>query len=188
MPYQFTESDGAIRGAGHKPVFACPQANVMEGTILWEKSYRNGAIQMKRMNLFLILIFVLTSLAWAQDASPQAPPSMASPDSRDQMRSEHHQKMMEMHKQQMDAMKADMEKMKSSLAQMKADVAGIGNSGEKRRWQSNVDMWEVLIGHMDQMLKHMDSMGPGSGMGPGMMHHPGMGGPPPAPPVEKKPE
>jgi hypothetical protein len=180
MPYQFTESDGTIRGT---------QANVMEGTILWEKSYRNGAIQMKRMNLLLVLtVVVLTSLARAQDASPQAPPSMASPDTRDQMRSEHHQKMIEMHKQQMDAMKADMEKMKSSLGQMKADVAGIANSSEKRRWQSNVDMWEVLIGHMDQMLKHMDSMGPGSGMGPGMMHHPGMGGPPPVPPVEKKPE
>jgi hypothetical protein len=143
---------------------------------------------MKRMRFLLSLMFILTSLVWAQDTSPQAPPSTAGPSSRDQMHSENRQKMMEMHKHEMEAMKADLEKMKSSLAQMKADVAGINNSSEKRRWQSNMDMWEVLVGHMDQMLKHMDSMGPGSGMGPGMMHDHGMGGSPPASPVEKKPE
>lgn len=54
-----------------------------------------------------------------------------------------------MHKQQMEAMKADMEKMKTSLAQMKANVSTISDPTENGRWQSNVDMWEVLIGHMD---------------------------------------
>ncbi|HMB83237.1 MAG TPA: hypothetical protein VKI40_04215 [Terriglobales bacterium] len=54
------------------------------------------------------------------------------------------------------------------------------------RWRNNVDMWEVMVGHMDRMLKHMESMGPGM-MGPGMMHR-GMDGPPPSPPAEKKPE
>lgn len=49
-------------------------------------------------------------------------------------------------------------------------------------WQTNVDMWEVLVGHMEQMMKHMKSMGPG------MMHEHGMGGPPSSPPVEEKPE
>ncbi len=38
-------------------------------------------------------------------------------------------------------------------------------------------MWETMVGHMDQMVKHMESMGPGMG--------PGMGGPLPSPPAQK---
>ena len=90
--------------------------------------------------------------------------------------------MMAMHKQEMDATKADVEKMKSSLAQMKANVAEIKDSAEKARWQTNVDMWETVVAHMDRMQKTMESIGPG------MMHGPGMGGPPPTPPSGKKPE
>jgi hypothetical protein len=72
---------------------------------------------------------------------------------------------------------------------MKANVARISDPSEKGRWQSNVDMWEILVGHMEQMSKHMESMGPGmGGMGPGMMHDHSMGGPPSPPPAEKKPE
>jgi TolA-binding protein len=82
---------------------------------------------MKRISLLLVLMFSLTSLVRAQGVSPQASTSTAGPGSRDQMSSEHRQKMMEMHKQQMEAMKADMEKMKSSLAQMKANVAKISD-------------------------------------------------------------
>ena len=137
---------------------------------------------MKLKSLLLVLMFILTSLAWAQNAPSQAPPPTSGTGSRDQMRSEHRQEMMEMHRQQMEAMRADVEKMKSSLDQMKANVAKISDPAEKGRWQTNADMWEVLVGHMDQMLKHMESMGPG------MMHEHGRGGPPSSPPVEKKPE
>ena len=49
------------------------------------------------------------------------------------------------------------------------------------RWRNNVEMWETLVGHMDRMLKHMESMGPGL-MGPGM------GAPPPTAPTERKPD
>ncbi len=49
-----------------------------------------------------------------------------------------------------------------------------------------MDMWETMVGHMDRMLQHMESMGPGM-MGPGMMHH-GMGAARPSPPTDKKPE
>ena len=138
--------------------------------------------EMKLKSLLLALMFILTSLAWAQDAGSQAAPPTSGTGSSDQMRSEHRQQMTEMHRQQMEAMKADMEKMKPSLAQMKTNVAKISKPEEKGRWQTNVDMWEVLVGHMDQMLKHMESMGPG------MMHEHGVGGPPSSPPVEKKPE
>jgi hypothetical protein len=53
---------------------------------------------------------------------------------------------------------------------------------ELSRWRDNVDMWETVITHMDRMQKNMESMGPG------MMHGHGMGGSPPTPPNEKKPE
>jgi len=147
------------------------------------------------MNLLLVLMFSLTSLAWAQSAPPQAPPSSTSgaqatsggPGS--QMGAERRPKMMEMHKQHMQAMKADLEKVKASLDQMKANLTKISDPAEKERWQVNVDMWQVMVGHMEQMMKHMESMGPGgAGMGPDMMHHKGMGGPPSPPPAEKKPQ
>jgi hypothetical protein len=128
---------------------------------------------MKFKSLLLVLMFTLTSATWPQAAPSQTPPSASSPTP-----SAQHQKMMEMHKQQMEAMKADVEKMKSSLAQMKANLLTIKDTNEMARWRNNVDMWEVLVGHMDRMLESM---------GPGMMHR-GVDGPAPSLPAEKKPE
>ena len=75
--------------------------------------------------------------------------------------------------------------MKASLEQLKANVAKIGETAEKARWQTNVDMWAVMVGHMEQMSKHMDEMGPGKGT---MHHHGDMGDPAAAPPTEAKPQ
>jgi hypothetical protein len=136
-------------------------------------------IAMKIKNFLLVLIFALTPAMWAQDKPAQAPPG---PGSGNQMRAEHRQKMMEMHKQEMEAVRADIEKMKASLAQMKANVLTIRDPNELSRWRDNVDMWETVVTHMDRMQKNMESMGPG------MMHGHGIGGPPPTPPSEKKPE
>jgi hypothetical protein len=61
-------------------------------------------------------------------------------------------------------------------------VAAIKDSTEKGRWQNNVDMWEALVGHVERMQKHMESMGSG------MMHASGMSDPPPSPSSEKKSE
>jgi len=130
-------------------------------------------------SFLLVLIFALTPVMWAQEQPAQTPPG---PGVGDQMRPEHRQQMMEMHKQEMEAMKADMERMRSSLAQMKANVLTIKDANEMARWRNNVDMWETLVGHMERMQKHMESMGPG------MMQGPGMGGTPPSPSTEKKPE
>ena len=132
---------------------------------------------MKVKTLLLILVFALTPLLCAQEK-----PAPASPPAGSQVRAEHRQRMMEMHKQEMEAMKADIERMKSSLAQMKTNVAAIKDSAEKARWQNNVDMWETVVTHMDRMQKNTESMGPG------MMHGHGMGGPPPTPSAEKKPQ
>jgi hypothetical protein len=131
----------------------------------------------KLKSSLLVLTFVLTPVMWAQEKPAQAPPG---PGAGSQMRAEHRQRMMEMHKQEMEAMKADIEKMKSSLAQMKAVVLTIRDPNELSLWRTNVDMWETVVARMDRMQKNMESMGPA------MMHGPG--GPPPAPPTEKKPE
>jgi len=45
-------------------------------------------------------------------------------------------------------------------------------------------LWGVMVGHMEQMLKHMEAMGPEKGT----MHHGGMGGHPSPAPTEPKPE
>jgi hypothetical protein len=72
---------------------------------------------------------------------------------------------------------------------MKANLAKIIDPTEKGSWQSNVDMWEVLIEHTEQMSKKHGSHGQGmGGMGHGMMRDHGMGGPASPPPAEKKPE
>ena len=134
---------------------------------------------MKIKGSLLVLVFALTPVMWAQEKPAQAPPG---PGSGDQMRTEHRQQMMAMHRQEMEAMRADIGRMKSSLAQMKTNVAAIKDPAEKARWQTNVDMWETVVTHMDRMQKHMESLGPG------MMHGHEMGGPPPAPPTERKPE
>jgi hypothetical protein len=134
---------------------------------------------MKIKSFLLVLIFALTPAIRAQDKPAQAPPGHGGGN---QMRAEHRQKMMEMHIQEMEAMRTDIEKMKSSLAEMKANLLTIRDPNDLSRWRNNVDMWETVVTHMDRLQKSMDSMGRG------MMHGHGMGGPPPAPPTEKKPE
>jgi hypothetical protein len=132
---------------------------------------------MKLKSSLLALIFALTPLLCGQEKPAEAPPPGGS-----HMGAEHRQHMMEMHKQEMEAMKADIEKMKSSLAEMKANVLTTRDPNELARWRNNVDLWEAMVGHMERMQKYMESMGPD------MTHEHGMGGPPPSPPADKKPQ
>jgi hypothetical protein len=134
---------------------------------------------MKIKSSLLVLTFALTPVIWAQEKPAQAPPG---PGAGSQMRAGHGQQKTEMHKQEMEAMRADIEKMKSSLAQMKAVVLTIRDPNELSLWRTNVDMWETVVAHMNRMQENMESMGSG------MMHGPGIGGPPPAPATEKKPD
>ena len=142
---------------------------------------------MNRKSLLLTVILTLAFVAWAQteSAPAQTPPSKGG---HDQMGMEHHHEMMEMHKQHMAAMKADVDKMKASLDQLKANVDKISEPTEKARWQANVDLWAVMVGHMEQMMKHMGAMGHEGMMGPGMMHHDRKGSPPAPPPAEPRPQ
>jgi mono/diheme cytochrome c family protein len=102
-------------------------------------------------------------------------------------------KMEAMHKEHMEhmaAMKAQLQKLHAALDQMKANVDKITDADEKARWQANVDMWQTMVDHLDQMMKQMEAM-PGPGMGMGGGHHgrcdmgPGQPDTPPSPPPAK---
>ncbi len=151
---------------------------------------------------FLLLVLLTTSLAWAQGTSPGQQPSTGTqagsaqapgPASRAAQRAQRRQQMQATCKAQLEAMKADVEKMHAAFERMKANVGTISNADEKARWQANVEMWQTVVDHHDQMLKQMEEaqargmgcgMMGGMGMGPGMMHRPGMG-PKGAPPATK---
>jgi len=162
---------------------------------------------MKSSSLLPILV-LMTSLAWAQGApSGQQSSSGAQAGSTQSpapgvgagQRAQRREQMQAMCKEHIATMKTDVQKMHSAFDKMKGNVASISNADEKARWQANVDMWQTVVDHHDQMLKHMEDaqakgMGCGMmmsdmGMG-GMMHHHGMGPmkPAPAAPAETKPQ
>jgi len=111
---------------------------------------------MNARSVLLAVVLSSASLCFAQTA-----PVASAPGPHDQMDMGSHDKMADMHKQHMEGMKADLAKMKESLERMKTNVAKIHNPDEKERWQANVDLWSGMVAHMEQMMKHMDAMGPG---------------------------
>lgn len=161
---------------------------------------------MKPSSLLTILFLLMTSVAWTQSApasqesssGAQAGTQPPAAGTRAGQRAQHHAQMQAMCKEHIEAMKADVQKMHSAFDKMKANVAAIRNADEKARWQANIDLWQTVVDHHDQMLKHMEDaqaqgMGCGMmgdmGMG-GMMHHGDMGpmNPAPPPPPESKPQ
>src|SRR5579864_6601727 len=151
-------------------------------------------MKLSSLLLMLLLVSVMISFSWAQvdqsaqqsssgtqAGSTQAPGAGA----RAAGRAQRHEQMQAMCKEHMEAMKSDVQKLHSSFDQMKANVAKIINADEKARWQANLDMWQTVVNHHDQMLKHMEDaqangMGCGMmmgemGMGGGMMHPHGAG-------------
>ncbi len=134
--------------------------------------------------LFAMLVFFAAIVAWGQASSTSGSQEQSTaPPSRSQIRAQRRQQMQEFHQQQLAAMRTDVDKLKKSLAAMQANIPNIKDINERARWQDNIDMWQVLINHMDTMVSHMEKMGPGgaagprSGMGPGMGMGPGPGGP-----------
>jgi hypothetical protein len=98
------------------------------------------------------------------------------------MRQQRREQMQQMRQEHMAAMRADLDKLKKSLAAMQASIPNIKDVNERARWQDNIDMWQVLVKHMESMTMHMEHMGPGGQGGPGDHHH-GMGmGPGPGAP------
>jgi hypothetical protein len=110
-------------------------------------------------------------------------PGMGGPQGNDNMRA--------MHEKQIREMKQNIAKMKTLLEQMKTNAAGLTGK-DKAAMDANVQLWQMMIDHMDQMVNHMSSMGmmgPGMG-GPGMMRNhgamPGGKMPPPPPPAPQQ--
>jgi hypothetical protein len=162
---------------------------------------------MKSSRLLLILSLLMTTWAWAQgtasgeqsSSGTQAGTQPSGPGGPAGQRAQRRAQMQAMCKEHIDGMKADVQKMHSAFDKMKANVATISNAEEKTRWQANLDMWQTVVDHHDQMLKHMEDaqargMGCGMMMGDmgmgGMMNHQGMGptNPSQAPPREIKPQ
>jgi hypothetical protein len=65
---------------------------------------------------------------------------------------------------------------------MKANLATITNQNELAHWRNNVDLWQTMVDQMEQVQKHMESMGAG------MMQGHGKTAPLPCLPPETKPE
>jgi len=45
--------------------------------------------------------------------------------------------------------------MHSAFDKKRASVASSSSPNEKMRWQANVKMWQTVVDHHDQMLKHI---------------------------------
>ncbi|MBV9087200.1 MAG: hypothetical protein JOY79_06940 [Acidobacteriaceae bacterium] len=94
------------------------------------------------------LFALLCATAFAQNPPSSAPPSH-----------EQHQEHMDAMQQHIDAMRADIQKLNASLNSIRASIPRINDLDERNRWQQTIDMWQVLINHMQQMT---------------IMHGPGM--------------
>jgi hypothetical protein len=126
-------------------------------------------ICMKSVTLFLVP-FLLSAALWAQTTPPagSAPAGQAPTQSAPPHGPMHHH-MMAMHEKHVQEMKAQVEKMHATLDQMKANLAKLKDPAVKQHAQLDVDLWEAMVAHMDDMVKMMSVHG-GMGM---------MGGHPP---------
>jgi hypothetical protein len=59
--------------------------------------------------------------------------------------------MPDQQKHRMDSMRADVQKLNASLNSIRASIPRINDLDERNRWQQTIDMWQVLINHMQQM-------------------------------------
>lgn len=69
-----------------------------------------------------------------------------------------------MHAQHMQQMQADIAKMQSLLNSMRTNVSSM-DPKDQPAMMNNIELWQMMVDHMNEMVKHMGSMG-----GPGMMH------------------
>ncbi|HYL16150.1 MAG TPA: hypothetical protein VEV41_24170 [Terriglobales bacterium] len=127
----------------------------------------------------LVAVLLLTLFVSAQATQPSTQqPSQAPP-----MHHPMHHDMSAMHEQHMQEMKAQVDQMRAKVEAMKANLPNVKDPALKQQLQNDVDLWEMMVSHMDQMSKMMEGR-------PGMMGH-GMGQPcpgcdmHPAPPSDK---
>ena len=134
----------------------------------------------------LIVAVALMSVAlFAQDSTQQNPSPGTTPGGMPQ----HHHKsagmqssdMRAMHEKHMQEMKQNLDKMKALLQDMKTNAAGL-NGKEKAAMDANVQLWQMMIDHMEQMMNNMSMMGSMDMHGGMMQHQHGATDKPAAPP------
>ncbi len=135
---------------------------------------------MKLSILFLAGVVAIATLSSAQTSTTPPPPG-----SPDNMGAMHHgaDNMGGMHDHMQD-MKQSVAKMKSLLEQMKANAAGLSGK-DKAAMDANVQLWQMMIDHMDQMANHMGMMNMDMGHQHNAMPQHPMPPTPPSPPPQK---
>src|SRR5512147_2689734 len=120
---------------------------------------------MKVRGVFLAMVVVFASLAWAQNPPSRAPGAdvhshsaagTATP-AQKQPGIPADEGMAGMREQHMQEMKANLDKMHALLEQMKASVADM-DPKDQPAMQANIQMWQMMVDHLDAMTKHMQSM------------------------------
>jgi class III cytochrome C family protein len=130
--------------------------------------------KMKARSMLFPAMVVFASMVWAQTTPAQAPSAdihshsaagTAKPAEK-QPGMPADQGMAGMREQHMQEMKANLAKMHALLDQMKTSAAGM-DPKDQQAMQVNIQMWQMMIDHLDAMAQHMQSM---QGMGMGGMH------------------
>lgn len=121
----------------------------------------------------IVAVALMAVPLFAQDTTQQNPSPGTAPGG---MPQHHHMSGMQsggdmhaMHEKHMQEMKQNIAKMKALLQDMKTNAAGLSGK-EKATMDANVQLWQMMIDHMEQMMGHMDMMG-------SMDMHGGMMGP-----------
>jgi len=117
---------------------------------------------------FGVLLLALTGCPWAQDtqSTPTRPPASSG------VRSHHDVVKPDLlatreRQAQIQEMQSEIAKMRSKLDQMKANVARMDSGATQDEARLNIDLWEGMIGHMENMSKMMSDHG---SIEMGMMH------------------
>jgi hypothetical protein len=130
-----------------------------------------------------VMIALTAGLVWAQSTTSQTPPPSAQGESAaGSTKSTQTQpgarpgrpmgQSQDMHHQQMQDIQASLAKMHALLNSMRAGYATM-NTKDQPAMQANIEMWQLMLDHMDRMMQHMQSMEGGMGAGGGMPHHHG---------------
>jgi hypothetical protein len=110
-----------------------------------------------------MLILLGTALAWAQN--PPASSSTAPAQTPSSGQGHDMAGMQQMHQQEMQDIQATLQKMHALLNSMRAAYSGM-ETRDQPAMQANIEMWQLMVDHMDKMVQRMQSMEHG-----GMQHH-----------------
>jgi hypothetical protein len=137
---------------------------------------------MKLSTLVMAVVLVSAITLEAQDTAPQNTPTGAQTEkSMEPSAMPDHQGMggmhgmSAMHQQHQKEMQANLDKMHALLNDMRTKAASL-NQKDRAPMMDNVQMWQMMLDHLDSMMKHMQEMQ--SGVGPmdksHSKHHGGM--------------